>query len=94
MTETTTVTVRMNQSLKADLDLLAKHTNRSKSYLAAEAISGFVARELALAEGIERAREDFKAGRVVEHEEAMARIKAVIDRVKAQKKARREASGT
>ncbi len=86
MPETTTVTVRMNQSLKADLDLLAKYTNRSKSYLAAEAISGFVARELKLAEGIRRSREDIKAGRVLSHEEAMARLQATIDRVKAEKR--------
>ncbi len=89
MTETTTVTIRIDQSLKADLDLLAKYTKRSKSYLASEAISGFVARELKLAEGIERAREDFKAGRVLSHEEAMARIRATIDRVKAEKRASR-----
>ncbi len=89
MTETTTVTIRIDQSLKADLDLLAKYTKRSKSYLASEAISGFVARELKLAEGIERAREDFKAGRVVDHEDAMAELMEVIANAAARKRASR-----
>ncbi len=87
MSESTTVTIRIDKTLKNDLDSLAAHTKRSKSYLAAEAIRGFVTRELALAEGIKRARADFEAGRWVTHEEAMTRIEATIERAKARKTA-------
>ena len=89
MTESTTVTVRLNQAIKADLDLLAKHTSRSKSYLAAEAIASFVTRELALMEGIDRALADVAAGRVVDHDRAMDEVEAAITDAAARKKALR-----
>lgn len=87
MPESTTMTIRIDPAVKADLDLLASYTKRSKSYLASEAISGFVAHELKIAEGIRRGLADIEAGRVIPHEEAMARIRATIDRVKAEKRA-------
>ena len=39
---TTTMTIRLNADLKQQLDQLAKATNRSKSYLAVEALRDFV----------------------------------------------------
>ena len=39
---TTTLTLRLDRTLKADLDRLAGETHRSKSYLAAQAIKDFV----------------------------------------------------
>ena len=39
---TTTMTIRLNTDLKQQLDQLAKATNRSKSYLAVEALRDFV----------------------------------------------------
>ncbi len=45
MSETTTITVRLDAALKAKLELLAKSTQRSKSWLAAEAISAYVEQE-------------------------------------------------
>ena len=40
---TTTMTIRLNSKLKQQLDELAKATNRSKSFLAVEALRDFVA---------------------------------------------------
>ena len=39
---TTTMTIRLNDDLKQQLDQLAKATNRSKSFLAVEALRDFV----------------------------------------------------
>jgi len=39
---TTTMTIRLNTKLKQQLDRLAKATNRSKSFLAAEALRDFI----------------------------------------------------
>jgi len=39
---TTTMTIRLNSELKQQLDRLAKATNRSKSFLAVEALRDFV----------------------------------------------------
>ena len=80
----TTLTVRVSPALKDELDRLATLTQRTKSFLAGEAIADYVARELAVVEGIERGLEDRRAGRVVTHEEAMRRIDAVIGNAKAQ----------
>ena len=51
-TTTTTLTLRLDRTLKADLDRLAGETHRSKSYLAAQAIKDFVADELQIIDGI------------------------------------------
>jgi predicted transcriptional regulator len=45
MPETTTITVRLNAGLKAKLEALAKSTQRSKSWLAAEAITSYIEQE-------------------------------------------------
>ena len=79
----TTLTVRVSPALKDELDRLATLTRRTKSFLAGEAIADYVARELAIVEGIERGLEDLRAGCVVTHEEAMRRIDAVIEKAKA-----------
>jgi len=72
MVETTTLTLRLDRTLKADLDRLAGETRRSKSYLAAQAIKDFVAEELQIIDGIRQAQADSRAGRVVSHDAVMA----------------------
>lgn len=52
-------------------------------------ISDIEARNVKIAEGIKRGLEDIADGRVIPHEEAMVRIRAAIDRVKAEKRAAR-----
>ena len=42
MTQSTTMTIRLEPDLKSRLDQLAEATHRSKSFLAAEAIREFV----------------------------------------------------
>ena len=42
MAESTTLTVRLSRELKGKVDRLAESTKRSKSYLAAEAITEYV----------------------------------------------------
>ncbi len=45
MPETTTITIRLDASLKTKLEALAKSTQRSKSWLAAEAIAAYIEQE-------------------------------------------------
>ena len=72
MGETTTLTLRLDRTLKAGLDRLAGETHRSKSYLAAQAIKDFVAGELQIIDGIKQAQADARAGRVVGHDAVIA----------------------
>jgi predicted transcriptional regulator len=81
----TTLTVRVSPQVKKQLGRLATHTKRTKSYLAGEAISDFVQRELSVIEGIERGLDDMRAGRVVPHKTAMRRLRATVARVAKEK---------
>lgn len=65
-----TLTIRLTPEVKEQLGRLADTTHRTKSFLAAEAIATYVARETAIIEGIERGLADMAAGRLVPHDEA------------------------
>ena len=47
--------------------------------VATEAVEWFVKDELAVVDGIERALDDMRQGRVVQHDDVMANVMAVID---------------
>jgi predicted transcriptional regulator len=78
MADSVTMTVRLPAQTKEQLAELASRTRRTSSFLAAEAIAGYVARELAIVAAIERGREDARAGRVVPHDTVMREARAVI----------------
>ena len=78
MSESETLTVRLASTTKNKLGQLAAQTNRTKSYLAAEAIDAYVERELEIVSGIERGLADMKAGKVVSHAGAMARLRKTV----------------
>jgi predicted transcriptional regulator len=78
----TTMTIRVSADLKEKLDRLAADTRRSRSFLAAEAVSAYVARELAIVEGVNQGLEDVRHGRTVPHEEAMSELASLIEAAK------------
>ena len=80
------MSIRLSSETKAQLGLLATATRRSKSFLAAEAVAAYVARERAIIEGIERGRADLKAGKTVSHSAAMAELDALIDGIERESK--------
>jgi RHH-type transcriptional regulator, rel operon repressor / antitoxin RelB len=63
----TTFTVRLDETEKARLEALARSTGRSRSHLAAEAISDYLADNEWQVAGIQQALASLEAGRVVEH---------------------------
>jgi predicted transcriptional regulator len=71
-----TLTIRLPAATKKRLGELAARTRRTKSFLAGEAISAYLARETAIVAGIERGIEDMKKNRTVPHAEAMTRLRA------------------
>jgi predicted transcriptional regulator len=75
----TTMTIRVSADIKEKLDRLAADTRRSRSFLAAEAVSAYVARELAIVEGINEGLDDVRNGRTVLHDEAMSELASVIE---------------
>jgi len=78
MAASTTMTIRVSPDVKAKLDRIAADTRRSKSFLAGEAVSAYVDRELEIIEGIKRGLADGEAGRVVPHAQATAEARELI----------------
>lgn len=74
----TTMTIRVPLEVSDKLSRLAKGTDRSRSYLAAAALSAYVDRELEIIEGIQQGLDDVEAGRVVPHEQVVAEAEAII----------------
>ena len=65
---TETLSVRIDSDTKKRLDVLAKQTNRSKSFLAAEAIAAYVELEEWQLGEILAGIADADAGRLISHE--------------------------
>ncbi|QDH73445.1 CopG family ribbon-helix-helix protein [Brevundimonas sp. M20] len=80
MAKTATLNLRVSESLKSKLGLFAERTQRTPSAVAERAMEAFLDRELEMLEAVEQSREDFREGRTVSHEDAMARIRGTIDR--------------
>jgi predicted transcriptional regulator len=78
MAASDTITVRLPADVKQRLGRLAERTKRTKSFLASEAIAGFVERELQIVEGIERGLADLRKGDIVEHAQAMAELDKAV----------------
>jgi predicted transcriptional regulator len=80
MAKTATLNLRVSEALKSRLGLFAERTQRTPSAVAERAMEAFLDREMEMLEAIEQSSEDFREGRTVSHEDAMARIRATIDR--------------
>lgn len=73
-----TFSVRIPQETKSMLDALSKSTQRSKNFLAREAITRFVQGEAEIVEGIMQGLEDVKAGRTVPHKDVVKKSRSII----------------
>lgn len=78
MNASTTMTIRVTVDLKEKLGRLAQGTRRSRSFLAAEAVTAYVERELEIIEGIQRGLDDLAAGRTLSHEQVTAEARQVV----------------
>ena len=83
MADSATLTVRISGQTKDQLAKLAGRTRRTRSFLAAEAITAYVERELAIVEAIERGRADVRAGRIVPHDDVVSEARAIIEAARA-----------
>ena len=88
MTASTTMTIRIRPEVKEKLDRIAADTQRSKSFLAGEAVAAYVDRELDIIGGIKRGMADAAGGRVIPHAQAVATMRDVVEDAKRRKAAR------
>ena len=70
------MTVRLDKRIKQSLDEIAKHENRSKSFMAAAAISEYVAFHESQVEGIKKAIASADKGEGVPHEKVKAWVES------------------
>lgn len=73
---TETLSIRIDAETKSRLDALAKRSKRSKSFLAAEAITAFVESEEWQLEEIKKGIKQLDAGQVVSHEKVSKWLKS------------------
>ena len=82
MAKTATLTIRMTPKTKAQLDLIAKSTRRTRSFLASQALAHYAESEAEIVAGIEQAIAEMEAGEEgIPHEEAMRQIRETIRQV-------------
>jgi RHH-type rel operon transcriptional repressor/antitoxin RelB len=77
MPDSTTLTVRLDRSVKKRLEAAAARIRRSKSFLAAEAIEEYLAVQEWQIEAIKRGIEAADRGELVPHEQVKAWAKSV-----------------
>lgn len=73
---TETLSIRLDAATKQRLDALARQSKRSKSFLAAEAISAYVKQEEWQLGEIDAAMEELDAGQAVSHEKVASWLKS------------------
>jgi predicted transcriptional regulator len=85
MSASTTLTVRLPEATKEQLAQLAEKTRRTSSFLASEAITAYVARELEIVARIEAARANVRAGHFTPHEDVAAAALSIIEAARPRK---------
>jgi predicted transcriptional regulator len=82
MEQTSTMTIRLSDSIKNKLEHLAAATERTKAYLAAKAIEEFIATQEWQVQAIQEAVKaaDLPQARFIEHEVVVKKMKARIAR--------------
>ena len=85
MAISTTMTIRVSSETRQKLGRIASDTRRSKSFLAAEAVSAYVDRELEIIEGIKHGLADVAAGRVVAHKRVSEEARRIVAAVRRKK---------
>ena len=76
MGDSTTLTVRLDSSVKERLDRLAGRMNRSKSFLAGAAIEEFLAVQEWQIEGIHKAIRSLDDGKGIAHDDVVNWVKS------------------
>ena len=76
MAESTTITIRVNKATKERLDKIARHSKRSKSFLAAEAIEEFLSVQEWQERRIREARAAADRGEIIAHEAVLEWVRS------------------
>jgi predicted transcriptional regulator len=80
MAQTVTLSARVSEDLRNEVDTLAKALGRDRAWIVEQAVRQYVQAEVAFIAAVQRGRADITAGRFVTHEE----MEAELDRIEAE----------
>ena len=87
MAKSATLTIRMTPETKAKLDMIARSANRSRSFLASQALADYAESEAEVVEGIVQALAELDAGLGIPHDDVMREIDEMLGAMVASEKA-------
>lgn len=82
MAKTAALTLRVTPELKDKLTRLAGETDRTPSAVAQRALDAYLDYHIEMLDEVEKAREDFRQGRTVTHEDVMRDAAEIVARHK------------
>jgi predicted transcriptional regulator len=74
MTKTIVVTTRLDEPTIEALDALAERLDRSRAWIVAKAVAGYVQEKTEFLDFIKEGEDDLDAGRTISHEELVREI--------------------
>ncbi|HEV7351820.1 MAG TPA: hypothetical protein VGN74_01650 [Brevundimonas sp.] len=80
MAKTATLTLDVSEAVSEKLKAMASETNQTPSAIAEAVLKAYFDHQRWLIAEIEAARESIREGRSIAHEEAMAQIRATLDK--------------
>lgn len=83
MTARSSVTIELNLDLESKLARLSEATLQSRTELVSAALSSYVERELQFVDHVREGLADIEEGNLVDHEQAMAELDAIINSMEA-----------
>jgi predicted transcriptional regulator len=86
-----TLSIQLPAATLHHLDTVAAARRRTRSFIAAEALEAWIARESAIIEDIRVGLEEARAGKVISHKRAMRDLDAAIERAVREKRRPRSA---
>ena len=84
MAQTVTLSTRVPEDFRMQVDELAKALGRDRAWVVEQAVRRFVQSEAQFIAAVQQGREDIQAGRFIEHDE----MEADLDRIEAEFSAR------
>jgi len=69
-------TVRLEPEMRAQLDKMAEQMDRPRAWIIKEAVAQYLERETWFRAAVQQGMDDAEAGRLIDHDEIAARLKA------------------
>jgi predicted transcriptional regulator len=76
---TVTLSTRVSESIRDQVDELAQALDRDRAWIVAKALETYIAEQSDFIAAVQRGRADARAGRVTEHDDFMAELDAIIE---------------